>query len=146
MDRVETTKLVALIEAMCPAQRIADDTPAVWAGLLADVALVDALVAVKELGMRQEFIAPKDVITEVRRVRKQRTAGIDEFLYLIDERIPDVRAATIAKREAIARIANGESFEAVFGKQAPVVQRRVDMTALRMRRPDDLPPVPGERD
>lgn len=129
MDRVDATRLTALIEEMCPAQRIGDDTPLVWAKLLAGVSLADALEAVAALGMKQDFVSPKDIIAEVKRVRDGRLVGIDDYRAAFPGQPDDVRAELEWWRSVRARIADGEAHDRVF-----------DMPVLVAR---DLPAIEG---
>lgn len=72
MNLHETIRLCELIRAISPTQQFTDETPAVWAPLLADVRQTDAIDAVKRLAQRQRFFAAADIITEVKRVRRDR--------------------------------------------------------------------------
>lgn len=100
MNVAETTKLCRLIAGVAPAQRFEEETPALWAGILADVRLVDAIEAVKRLGGRQPFVAPADIVAEVRTIRARRLDGVDRLAHLADT--PE------AWRELIRRVADGE--------------------------------------
>ena len=78
MNVTETARLCKVIAAVAPAQKFDADTPAVWAGILEDIRIEDALAAVKTLGRRERFIAPVDIITEVRTIRTLRLQAVDK--------------------------------------------------------------------
>lgn len=69
MEAVALTRLVA---AMCPQQKFDEFTPDAWGVLLEDVRFEDAKEAVTNLGRKQVFIAPSEILTEVRRIRNSR--------------------------------------------------------------------------
>lgn len=100
MNVAETTRLCRTIAGVAPAQRFEDETPALWAGILTDVRLADALEAVKQLARRQAFIAPADIVAEVRTIRARRLDGVDRIRHLADT--PE------EWRELIRRVADGE--------------------------------------
>lgn len=100
MNAQETARLCRAIAGVAPAQRFEDETPALWAGILHDVRLVDALEAVKRLARRQAFIAPADIVAEVRAIRARRLDGVDRLAHLADT--PE------AWRELIRRVADGD--------------------------------------
>ena len=100
MNVTETTRLCRAIAGVAPAQRFEDETPALWAGVLADIRLVDALEAVKRLARRQAFIAPADIIAEVRTIRARRLDGVDRLAHLAET--PE------QWRQIIRRVADGE--------------------------------------
>jgi len=70
----ETVALTRYVKACCPQQQIDDYTPDAWFDLLGDLSLADCLAAVREVCKRQPFIAPAEIRTEVRRVRRERLA------------------------------------------------------------------------
>jgi hypothetical protein len=70
--------LVRYVRALCPHQKIDEYTPDAWHDLLANYDLDACRTACAELAARQPFIAPAEIITEV---RKARTARLDGFQY-----------------------------------------------------------------
>lgn len=130
MDRLEATRLTELVEQMCPAQKINNETPAVWAGLLRDVRLVDALEAVRRLGMRQPFVSPADIVAEVLVVRAERLDGIDQWRGHYRGDPDDARAEIDWWRGCIRRIGDGERHDEVFEPQ--------QLTARKMPALDNL--------
>lgn len=84
MKPTEVVQLVRVIEALCPGQRLANETPDAWSVVLDDVAYDDALAAVRtiyrdgdpgELGYRR--IEARQIIDQVRRLRRDRLAKLD---------------------------------------------------------------------
>ena len=72
MNATETARICDAISQIKPAQRFDTETPAFWAVILGDIRYEDARQAVLNLGGRQQFIDPSDIITEVRRIRDDR--------------------------------------------------------------------------
>ena len=97
----ETTKLCKAIAVIAPAQKFEADTPAFWAAILASVSYADARQAVINLGARVPFMAPADIIAEVKAIRAKRLEGVDRLGHL---------AETPAQwRAIIAKVADGET-------------------------------------
>lgn len=107
MNLQEIAALGRKVRAVCPAQRVDADTPEAWAALLADVAYDDALEAVYHLGRSQQWIAPSDIIREVKRLRAARRR-----LVVVPAPAPedaDVPARYIARiRASVAAAAQGQ--------------------------------------
>lgn len=72
MTGTEALMLVRLVRAMCPQQKLDEYTPDAWAMVLDDLRFEDCRQAIKNLGARQVFIAPSEIRTEVRRIRRDR--------------------------------------------------------------------------
>ncbi|MFV2195281.1 hypothetical protein [Nocardiopsis sp. LOL_012] len=72
MTPTEIGKLGRKIAAVCPAQKFNEETPKAWAALLGWVDYDDALAALYALGQEQQFIAPSDIIRQVKRARRDR--------------------------------------------------------------------------
>lgn len=72
MNATDTARICDAISQIKPAQRFDTDTPAFWAVILADTRYEDARQAVLNLGGRQQFIDPSDILAEVRRIRDDR--------------------------------------------------------------------------
>jgi hypothetical protein len=118
----ETRALLRLIASVSPGQKInASDVAAltematVWQGIIADVRYADAVTAVKALASRQPFIAPAEILQEVRKIRRERLARAALVLPNVD---PDDTAAWIAEERAIlAAIADGVFDAEVYAAQ-----------------------------
>jgi len=74
MNHQEAVVLCRLLAAACPQQAIDDYTPDSWHDLLGDLSFADCHEAMVTIGKRQPFIAPAEIITEVRRIRAERIA------------------------------------------------------------------------
>ncbi|MFD7884046.1 hypothetical protein ACFV3N_16605 [Streptomyces bauhiniae] len=72
MTQDEAILLLEYVAAACPAQRIGEFTPDVWGELFAPYSLDDARAAVLVVAQKQPFIAPADVITEIKARRAER--------------------------------------------------------------------------
>jgi len=75
MNHEEAVILCRFTKAVCPHQAFDAYTPDAWALVLANVRLVDAKDAVVAVAQRQPFVAPAEIIAEVKKVRAKR---IDE--------------------------------------------------------------------
>jgi hypothetical protein len=69
MNAQETVAFCRIVKAACPAQKFDEYTPDVWASMLKDVEFQAAVDAVTEIGKRQPWIGPSDVIAETKRRR-----------------------------------------------------------------------------
>jgi hypothetical protein len=82
MSEAET--LVNTVKALCPAQAMDDLAAAAWQLVLDDVQLSDAMAAVRQIARRPTdkalFIDPRQVLTEVRRIRGKRIEDTESQL------------------------------------------------------------------
>lgn len=78
MNSREAVMLVRYVRALCPSQKIDEFTPDAWGDVLADYELDDCRAACVALASRQPFIAPAEIITEVRKARRAR---LENFIY-----------------------------------------------------------------
>ncbi|MCI3240249.1 hypothetical protein [Streptomyces spinosisporus] len=72
MNSQEATALCAYVHQLCPQQRFNEHTPDVWGDVLAPYALDEARAAVVTVAARQAFIAPAEIITEIKARRAER--------------------------------------------------------------------------
>ncbi|MEU6535559.1 hypothetical protein [Streptomyces sp. NPDC047000] len=72
MTQDEAIMLLEYVAAACPAQRIGEYTPDVWGEILAPYNLDEARAAVLVIAGQQAFIAPADIVTEVKARRAER--------------------------------------------------------------------------
>lgn len=108
MNTTEALMLIRVIRARCPVQQFDRDSPPVWAEVLSSVRLADALLAVKELGGRREFISTDDIEREVKRIRARRIEETSpEALLPPPELADDPRAELEWSRRARAAAADG---------------------------------------
>lgn len=117
MTPTEAVQLVGIVSQISPAQRIDEYTADAWHMLLDDVELADALEAVRIIGRKQAFIAPAEVLAEVRRIRARRSDGSDAtFVYIGDpDDALEYRRQLVAHRRAIG---NGYQPPAIHGGRA----------------------------
>lgn len=78
MNNREAVMLVRYVRALCPSQKIDEFTPDAWSDVLAGYELDDCRAACVALAARQPFIAPAEIITEVRKARRAR---LENFVY-----------------------------------------------------------------
>lgn len=69
MNLPESILLCRAIEAMFPAQRLDEQTPDAWAGVLADIPFGVAMKAITEIARERTFIAACDIRQAVKRMR-----------------------------------------------------------------------------
>lgn len=74
MTPAEAVALCRMVKALCPQQAFDAYTPDAWALVMEDIRLVDAKEAAVAVAKRQPFIAPSEIIAEVKRIRGQRIA------------------------------------------------------------------------
>jgi hypothetical protein len=100
----EAVALARYVHALCPQQRFDEYTPDVWGDVLADYEFADCKQAAIEIARRQPWIAPAEIIAEVKRARTRR---LDYFQY---EPEPDEtsRQFTLRLRDQIADVVNGQ--------------------------------------
>lgn len=109
MNVREISTLLAMVRALCPAQKIDEHTPDAWLFVLDDVPFDDARAALKTLGKQLRFIAPADIATEVRRARRVRAAAFTDYADTLPDADPDdVPAYIAALRAGNYRAASGE--------------------------------------
>ncbi|MFE0727904.1 hypothetical protein ACFW2X_06570 [Streptomyces antibioticus] len=72
MTEEEAIDLTEYVQAACPAQKFGEYTPDVWGEILAPYSLGEARAAVLVLAGRLRFIAPADIVAEVKARRAER--------------------------------------------------------------------------
>jgi hypothetical protein len=103
----ETTALLALVSQIMPAQKIDEFTPDAWTLVLEDVTFDDARQAVVAVAKRAPFVAPAEIIAEVKRMRRDR---LDASPEAIPDADPDDEAAyRRALREGRMKVAEGRT-------------------------------------
>ena len=163
MNTSETTRLCKAIAALAPAQKFDDETPAIWAVVLGGVRYEDAREAIIKLAADHAFMAPTDIIAEVKRIRADRLANTDPTTITpnVDPDKPGLwRQELAAIRDAIADgrfdvdgyVSSGLALSGVparravgDGRKPPELEGRISLSLERLdrvvRRPE--PPLPG---
>lgn len=72
MNSQEATALCAYVHQLCPQQRFNEHTPDVWGDILGPYALDEARAAVVTVASRQAFVAPAEIVTEIKARRAER--------------------------------------------------------------------------
>lgn len=80
MNRPEAVMLCRYVKACCPQQAIDEYTPDAWFDLLGALAFDDCKAAVIALAQRQPFVAPAEIKTEVKRLRRDRIVAFGPLL------------------------------------------------------------------
>ncbi|MGW4728896.1 zinc finger domain-containing protein [Streptomyces shenzhenensis] len=102
MTQDEAILLLEYVAAACPAQRIGEFTPDVWGELFAPYSLDDARAAVLVIARQQPFIAPADVIAEIKARREERI----ELAHIVYNGDPvETGAESAAARRALIKAA-----------------------------------------
>lgn len=115
MNHTEAVRLVGIISALCPGQKLAELTPDAWQLVLDDVSYDDAQQAVRlvyrRLAEDDDYkgyarIEAKDVLAEVRRMWRRRLDRLDP-----EHLVPPAGLSVLEdmewRRNAIRAIANG---------------------------------------
>lgn len=109
MTPLEATMLCRFTKAVCPQQAIDDFTPDAWHPLLADIRFEDAKAAVIAAAQVRPFVAPAEIRSEVRRVRRDRILAFGDLPNPPDELNDLEQLGWIADLKR--RIADGEPVE-----------------------------------
>lgn len=84
MNTSDAWKLLGIIRAICPSQRIDKVTGEAWSVVLDDVALDDALAAVRAIARsgsdKPLYIDPRQIINQIRHDRAGRINGNEHLL------------------------------------------------------------------
>lgn len=72
MTEEEAVQIAEYVQAACPAQKFGEYTPDVWGEILAPYDVHEARAAVIAVARRQPFVAPAEIVTEIRERRAER--------------------------------------------------------------------------
>ncbi|MCX5601572.1 hypothetical protein OOK29_25820 [Streptomyces phaeochromogenes] len=75
MTEQEAIMIAKYVASLCPGQRFNEHTPDTWTDVLAPYEVSEARAAVVTVARRQAFIAPAEIITEIRARRAERIAA-----------------------------------------------------------------------
>lgn len=81
----ETLNLVRLVANLCPAMRVEEHTAEAWHLVIGDLEAEDCVAAVRMVAARKPFIAPSDIVEQVKTIRSRR---LDEANHVFEPR-PD---------------------------------------------------------
>jgi hypothetical protein len=141
MNAQEAAILCRYVAACCPQQKIDEFTPTVWADLLIDVRLEDAKEAVRTVLGKQPFIAPAEIIGQVRRVRAKRIAeGEGHLTPPADAREGDAHREWLA--DAKRRLGDGELAQEINPLPLDLKPRHLPDIRALMPAPDKETPMP----
>ena len=109
MDSTEATQLVRAVLAACPQQKLDEFTPDVWVPAMQHIDFGAAQRALLRVVQQQAFIAPADIVREVRAERRARLETVGTTIY---QRITadgnDVHGVLDQQRRLIREAADGE--------------------------------------
>ncbi|WP_301126827.1 hypothetical protein [Streptomyces cacaoi] len=101
----ETVVLARYVRALCPQQAMDEYTPNAWHDILHNISQNDARAAAARVAQRQPFVAPAEILTEVRALHEERLEG---FVYEPVDGDDDVAVYLAAYRAQRAAVANGD--------------------------------------
>lgn len=106
MNIAQAEQLVKFVAQAAPAQKLNDGTAAVWQAILEDVRFADAIEACGRIARKQAFIAPADIVSEVKVLKADR---LDRTEMPIPNASPDdARAYAIEYRALRDAIRDGD--------------------------------------
>ncbi|GAA2946510.1 MULTISPECIES: zinc finger domain-containing protein [Streptomyces] len=98
MNSQEATLIAKYVASVCPQQRFNEHTPDVWGDILAPYAFDDARAAVITVAARQPFVAPAEIVTEI---KARRTERIELAHVVYDGNPLETGAESAASRRAL---------------------------------------------
>lgn len=109
VDNEAVAVIVGLVRQIAPAQKIDKFTADAWGPLLIGLPMADVRQALITLGQEQAFIAPSDIIREVRRLRNDRIRSGPEFDPRAYPGCEETQAAyRVALQDHVDRLGRGE--------------------------------------
>ncbi|MFF3092309.1 hypothetical protein [Streptomyces cyaneofuscatus] len=98
MTPEEAILIAKYVASVCPQQRFNEHTPDVWGDILAPYTVDDARAAVIAVAARQAFVAPAEIVTEIRARREERI----ELAHVVYDGNPlETGAQSAASRRAL---------------------------------------------
>lgn len=128
MTPQETVMLARYVKMICPQQAFDSHTPDAWHDIIGPYRLEDARQAAANIGGRQPFVSPGEIVTEIRRIRDARIGDTPPaYLPPADD---ETGAEYIARRrQQLAAIGDGRErpvpIGALTGGPAPDVAERL---------------------
>jgi hypothetical protein len=133
MEPQEAVMLTRYVRALCPQQRFDEYTPDAWHDVLGGYRLEDARQAAAQLASRQAFIAPGELVPEIRRIRAERI-GSQQPAYEPppgDETVPQYLAR---RRAQLRAIGDGRERPITVGALPPGDRRQREAAAAATMR------------
>ncbi|MEU7044972.1 hypothetical protein AB0A77_28490 [Streptomyces varsoviensis] len=120
MTEDQAILIAQYVSALCPAQRFNEFTPDAWTDVLAPYDAAEARAAAVAVASRQPFIAPAELIAEIRARRADRIAAAN----LVYDGNPDETGAESARsvRALIRSAADGRTPPAAIGRQVRALE------------------------
>lgn len=142
MNSQEVIVLARYVRALCPQQRFDEYTPDAWTDVLTPYPLEDARQAAARIARRQPFIAPAEIITEIRAIRAERLEGF-QYEPTPDETPREYLTRLRAQRAAVASGHRPPAVDrpALPGPTVPEVLARLGTVGQEI--PADDKPTPG---
>ncbi|MGW7296133.1 zinc finger domain-containing protein [Streptomyces xiamenensis] len=128
MTDEEIVILARYVRALCPAQKFDEYTPDAWSDVLRPYELADAREAAAAIARRQPWVAPAEIIAEVKRARGERLAN---FVYEPANRDESAQEFQQRYRNGIRAVASGQvpapsSAPALAGGPHPLVAKQIE--------------------
>ncbi|MFJ2292140.1 hypothetical protein ACIOG7_10565 [Streptomyces sp. NPDC087894] len=102
MNSQEAILIAKYVASVCPQQRFNEHTPDVWGDILAPYTVDDARAAVIAVAARQPFVAPAEIVTEIKARRAERI----ELAHVVYDGNPlETGAESAASRRALVKAA-----------------------------------------
>lgn len=124
MNAQEAIAVCRYVRAACPQQAMDEFTPQAWADLLTDVRYEDAQEAVRVLVKQQPFVAPAEIITEIKRIGSKRTQKYGTAD--IPEDMPKPRVDASIEEERVAMRAESRYLSCIYRLVAEGLLTRAD--------------------
>lgn len=104
MRHAEMVQLVAFVAQLNPAQRIDEFTADAWHHVIGDLDFTEALDAIRAVARRQQWVAPCDIVAEVRTAHRERLEAADRaFLPVTDpDDVVEYRRELVEHRRSYA--------------------------------------------
>lgn len=102
MSPDETVVLARYVRALCPQQKFDEFTPDAWHDVLGHCPLNDAREAAARIARSQPFVAPAEIIAEIKRLRAERLDGFRYEPQPGDDNPARYLASYRAQRAAVA--------------------------------------------
>ncbi|GHA28901.1 hypothetical protein GCM10010372_30980 [Streptomyces tauricus] len=121
MNHQEATALCAYVRQLCPQQRINEFTPDVWGDVLGPYDATEARAAVVAVASRQPFVAPAEIIAEIKARRAERI----ELANIVVDGDPSHTGAesAAALREILRAAGNGLTGPNSIGRSLGTAER-----------------------